>query len=789
MNRPVFILTGLALLIAALIVALWPSAPLEDGLGVIAEASEEDEARAEASVTELPQKEEAQREELDPEQMGIQDALIVTVVDEYKRPVSDVTVAVTSKGELPIWVYDLGRKTNGNGRAIFDRAKGIEICEEGGWEEVIIGVWDWKLRGFKVEKTIRLEDYNAMTFELPGVQQILVKLHGFPDSMAPVLSPVEGSPNDAMEITGIQQSDGWWRFDEPPLGEVWDLWYARATLEEGSGLAIPQKLIDIPGEIQFVGPGVPGEIARAESNLMDQPVVQGTLVDEEGKPFGIGRHERYLELRGITDGGRLELQPFQFEYFSKGQFLAWPTGRRELGDFTAIAETLVNLGYIDESELPPEQQPMGLHQIASLYFTWLPEMSRRGITSERLGTARDATLLMPMGQPGVKLGEVALSPENYLIKFTVVNEAGEPVPDTDIDLELTADGEPRGLRSTFLPDLETNAQGVAWLMAPSWEMVQRTARGMTKRGRPDFTGLRVEVDSREYIEQDKVFPIGVRDITITLKGGGTLIGDLTFSSGFSDRFRARALPAGSVLHAEDDYESDSIRPRRGRDTFRLRQLPEGAVDLVVNWGWSQHWPVYAERGILIRAGEETKLTTLAATPFDTTLRWVEVEVPEGVKGDARVRVRHDAGRDLRYDTMIEARDGVWRFPIPLGSSRWDGRFSLSGFEPFEANGVGPGRHQLDLKALRKLALRPTCGLEGYSDTWQIRVKNGGTQVVNFDRASGALLLRVGQPQTVALDWSRGKSRSPKDYVGSTEITITEADLARGEVVIQPPAGW
>ena len=635
MNRPVFILTGLALLIAALIVALWPSAPLEDGLGVIAEASEEDEARAEASVTELPQKEETQREELDPEQMGIQDALIVTVVDEYKRPVSDVTVAVTSKGELPIWVYDLGRKTNGNGRAIFDRAKGIEICEEGGWEEVIIGVWDWKLRGFKVEKTIRLEDYNAMTFELPGVQQILVKLHGFPDSMAPVLSPVEGSPNDAMEITGIQQSDGWWRFDEPPLGEVWDLWYARATLEEGSGLAIPQKLIDIPGEIQFVGPGVPGEIARAESNLMDQPVVQGTLVDEEGKPFGIGRHERYLELRGITDGGRLELQPFQFEYFSKGQFLAWPTGRRELGDFTAIAETLVNLGYIDESELPPEQQPMGLHQIASLYFTWLPEMSRRGITSERLGTARDATLLMPMGQPGVKLGEVALSPENYLIKFTVVNEAGEPVPDTDIDLELTADGEPRGLRSTFLPDLETNAQGVAWLMAPSWEMVQRTARGMTKRGRPDFTGLRVEVDSREYIEQDKVFPIGVRDITITLKGGGTLIGDLTFSSGFSDRFRARALPAGSVLHAEDDYESDSIRPRRGRDTFRLRQLPEGAVDLVVNWGWSQHWPVYAERGILIRAGEETKLTTLAATPFDTTLRWVEVEVPEGVKGDAR----------------------------------------------------------------------------------------------------------------------------------------------------------
>ena len=72
------------------------------------------------------------REELDLEQMGIEDALIVTVIDEYKRPVTDATVAITSPGELPIWIYDLGRKTNASGRAIFDRAKGIEICEEGG---------------------------------------------------------------------------------------------------------------------------------------------------------------------------------------------------------------------------------------------------------------------------------------------------------------------------------------------------------------------------------------------------------------------------------------------------------------------------------------------------------------------------------------------------------------------------------------------------------------------------------------------------------------------------------
>ena len=49
-----------------------------------------------------------------------------------------------------------------------------------------------------------------------------------------------------------------------------------------------------------------------------------------------------------------------------------------------------------------------------------------------------------------------------------------------------AEGEPRGLRSTFLSDLETNAQGEAWLMAPNWEMVQRTARVITREfgGKP-----------------------------------------------------------------------------------------------------------------------------------------------------------------------------------------------------------------------------------------------------------------------------------------------------------------
>ncbi|MCH2101797.1 MAG: hypothetical protein MK209_07730 [Planctomycetes bacterium] len=789
MNRSTLPFAGLALLIVALAVSLWPSVPAEDGLGAISEASSEEEERAEAVASKAPEEGEAQREELDPGLMGIEDALIVTVIDEFKRPVSDVTVAVTSKGELPIWIYDLGRKTDASGRAIFDRAKGIEICEEGGWEEVVIGVWDWKLRGFKVEKTIRLEDHSAMTFELPGVQQILVKLSGFPDGMAPVLSPVEGSPNDVMEITGIQQADGWWRFDEPPLGEVWDLWYARVILEEGSGLAIPQRMIDIPGEIQFVGPGVPGEITRAESDLMDQPVAQGTLVDEDGKPFQIGRREQYLELRGISDTGKLELQPFQFEYFNKGQFLAWPTGQRELGEFAEIAELLVATGYIDEAQLPEEKRPMELHQIVSLYFTWLPEMSRRGgITSERMGTARDAMVLMPMGQPGVKLGDVVLSSENYLTKFVVVNEAGEPIPDADIELEFVATGEPRGLSSTFLPELETNAQGHAWLMAPNWEMVQRTARGMTKRGRPDFTGLRVEVTSRDYIDFDEVMPMGLRDIAVTLKGGGSVIGDVAFSRGVYDYFRVRAYMPGAVFNTEEDLRSDGISPRgRGRDTFRLRQLPEGVVDVVVHWGRSQSWPVYAERGISVSAGKETKLTSLEASPFEQSLRWVEIAAPEGDRRGLEAFVTHDAGQGVRYDGRVDERGGVWRIPIPLGSNRLQGVIAAPGFEPVQMIGLGPGRHELDFKGLRKITLAPTCGVGGYG-SWWIGVDGDGTQVASLDRATGQIVLRVAGPDSLTLTWNRRNGWSVEP-VGQTKLVITEDDFARGQIKIDPPPGW
>lgn len=788
MNRPVSLLAGIALLAVALTVALWPSGAPDDDLGIVAQVQSEDETRSAAAAEEIEREEEAQREALDPSMVGIEDALIVTVIDEYKRPVTDVTVAITSTGELPIWVIDLGRKTDGRGRAVFDREKAISICEESGWEEVIIGVWDWKLRGFKTEKKIRLEDYHALTFELPGVQQILVKLHGFPDGITPVLSPVTGSALDAMELTGLLQRDGWWRFDEPPLGEVWDLWYAHSVVEEGTGVVSAGKMVDLPSEIQFVGPGVPGEIAKAEATLMDMPVVQGRLVDEQGKPFGIGRHERFLRVRGISDAGTLALQRFQFEYFSRGGFLAWPTGKREESEFEAMAQVLVNLGYVDSSELPAEEATLGLHQLQSLYFTWLPERSRRGISSDRLGTARDASVLLPLGQPGVDLGDVVLTPDNYLTKFRVVNEAGEPVPDADLDLELVAEGEPRGLGSTFLPDLETDSNGEAVLMAPSWRLIERTARGRSQERRPNFTALRVEVDSRQYIEHRVDVPIGASEVTITLKGGGSLIGDVLFSNGFSDRLRARVLSAGSPVYSEDDLGTDSVRPRRGRDTFRVRQLPEGTVDLVLDWGWASAWPIYVERGIPIRAGEDTQLATLAAAPIDLTMRWVEIEVPEGVASGSRATVVHDAARGVQYRNRVEARDGVWSFPIPVGSSRWTGSFGLSGFREFQVEGLGPGRHKLDLQELRSIVLKPSCGLSGYSDSWFIGVEDGRSRLLTLDGATGELILRLYEAQEMKLSWARQGS-THFEQIGVTTVRISDADLARGELVIDPPPGW
>ena len=90
---------------------------------------------------------------------------------------------------------------------------------------------------------------------------------------------------------------------------------------------------------------------------------------------------------------------------------------------------------------------------------------------------------------------------------------------------------------------------------------------------------------------------------------------------------------------------------------------------------------------------------------------------------------------------------------------------------------------------RRLVIKPSSGVEGYGDTWFLGISSGESQMAEFDPVSRDIALRLQGPGQYELSWYRPNGARFDRNAKTTTIVVTEADLARGELIIEPPPGW
>lgn len=721
-----------------------------------------------------------QREEVDERVAGIADPLWIQVNDTQGKPAAMRTIAITSTGELPIWLVEDYHETNADGRAVYDRNKLLRIAEANDWKEVIIGVWDWRARGFSVEQTVELSELRKISFVVPTESAILVQLVDLPSTLGPRIDSVDGF---ASAMNGVLGDDGWWRFQDVPLGHAWEISIVRGKLNTELGMISRPTSTKLPTQL-ISGPAVPGEIIRSAYRLSDHPCILGRLVDEQGQ-----------ELKSF-DHAAAGLRVAAFGAHSNHDDEILRVEALEGGKFALVSH----------------RQAADLSLLSSLHFDWQPSRVSRQTQSEILSPSmqvvRSGTAEIPPMSPSIQLGDVVLRAQASLLDVIVENESGEPVQGArvSVDIQTTWDtSKPQAWMFEesidLLPALETQADGRVRFTASSWdEVVQFSSRGQARLDNGGPFEFYVNIEADGYCEASKRVVPGTQVIRVQLGYSGDLVGEVVSPFTESMELTVAAIPAGGDSLSIEPLCLDQIHMRNPGATFHLNKVPVGTVDVVIYWpNYGLHsesgmWPIARVRGIEVRA-EEWQLPNVQAIQLDQLARWVQVDLGQAVRDlnsrSMRVSLEHPARPDRALTCQVRIVNGVARVPLPEGVSTWTGSIQVDGLEEIAVRRLSPGRHNVFLEPAQTIELR--LARQPHCRDWLLAIGRefGLSNFENgrvFESGLGEMTTWVEGPGKLRCAWVSLDDQAEFEVVDS-EFEVTEADLERGFVTITPPDGF
>lgn len=724
-----------------------------------------------------------QREEVDERVAGIADPLWIQVNDTQGKPAPMRTIAITSTGELPIWLVEEYHETDADGRAVYDRSELRRIAESNDWQEVIIGVWDWRTRGFSVEQAVELSELRQISFVVPSESAILVQLVDLPSTLGPRIDSVDGF---ASAMNGVLGDGGWWRFQDVPLGHAWEISIVRGKLNTELGMISRPTSTKLPTQL-ISGPAVPGEIIRSAYRLSDHPCILGRLVDEQGQ-----------ELKSF-DRAAAGLRVAAFGAHSNHDDEILRVEALEGGKFALVSH----------------RQVTDLSLLSSLHFDWQPSRVSRQTQSEILSPSmqvvRSGTAEIPPMSPSIQLGDVVLRAQASLLDVIVENESGEPVQGArvSVDIQTTWDtSKPQAWMFEesidLLPVLETQADGRVRFTASSWdEVVRFSSRGQARLDNGGPFELFVNVEADGYCDSSKVITPGTPLMRVRLAAAVDLVGAVVSSSTESMELTVAAVPAGSDSLSVDPLSLDYLYVQETGATFQLEKVPVGTVDLVIYWSHATPrsggfaWPIARIRGIELGLEEEGLSKTLPTIPLDPLIHWVQVDLGDAAREQGLrsmfIDLEHPARPDDPLTCGVEVALGIARVPLPEGVSTWTGSIHAEGFARTDVQRLSAGRHQVNLVSKPTIEIEFRLANQPRCKDWILLVGRGfGSSNFEDERffrsGSDAMTTWVEGPGTLRCAWFSMENATGFESIDN-EFEVTEADIERGYVVITPPDGF
>lgn len=776
-RREYFALLSIAVAIGFGLV-IWPA---DDGFESLDEAVAERAADPDPAVAELTtpivegENEAAdapQREALDEASMdGIADPLWIQVNDASGAPAQRRTVAITSVGELPIWLVETIHTTDRDGRVAFDREQLLRIAEESGWEKVIVGVWDWKARGFAVEQTVALSELDELTLTVPNAAAVYLELVDVPEGYGPQLTPDSESSSNALE--GVCIDGNQWIFQPVPIGQKWRIELVRGELHPETGIMSPWFSSNLPS-MRLVGPRVLGEVVRAEYELGKLKCATARIVDETGRAVAIPPdHLDALKVLGFGRSTHLVDEGLQVESLGNGNLML--VGTSQAGTFSQFGEiwiewqpTLLGPGHL---ELAPDPC----------------------LQSARFGSAD----VLP--EDGViDLGDVVLAESQPLLDVIVRDGNGEAVEDVEVSVEVSAHSTDKFLASgPYMVDpvarmeIWTNDKGRAQFLGSDWESLfyfGLSTEEQAKVGVPEF--LEVQVSAADMVPIKRRLPMHARSVELFLQQAGSVQGSIEFGDLPREGLLIFAFPAGGPYGEQDLLGRSRVGHRPSN--FVISELPPGKVDLVLYWAWKTDWPIAKVYGVEVLPGKSVAPEVLQDMPLDSIANWINLDLSSTCEfaeyAEAMVLVQLEEGFGVTETTRTS--DGKWKFPLPEGVEVWTGSVQVQGCGKAEAVALSPGDHSIALEPERAVELRVVRGTEGYGDRWDLwfdrrRAAKSGRVVAHLSNEEGMPILHVPHAGSFEIWWHWTKP-DEKPGFAVVEIVITEADIARGYAEITPP---
>jgi hypothetical protein len=715
----------------------------------------------------------AQREEIDGSAAHIADPLWIQVMNSDGNPAPRRTVAITSRGELPIWLVEDLHYTDVDGWVAFDHARLLRIAEANGWHEVIVGVWDWKRRGFMVEQEVALADAREIKLTVPSEAAIHLRLVGVPDGFGPRI--VSTSSEGITKMSGESLGDDLWRFGPVPLGCDWMIQLVRCETIESSGVMRSWEDSVLPKQ-RVAGPQNPAELVQATYRLGDYRCAFGRLVDELGNPVAIPKgYEDYLHTLGFGRHAHSFDQELSFENLGGGKFLV--VGSEPVGSMDELGEVFMNW------------QPGALDLSRQAGFEKFP------FQGPRCGIAQ-----VPLGPGPAQLGDLVMDEGKPLLEVLVHDELGQPVAEVEVRIQVRS-SPAAGARSGRVyfsgnhafPTLATGADGRVRFFARSWEDsfdFGVADEDFAKRGA--LEGIELYVRAANMVPIVQRLPFHTRQTAVTLQRSGRVRGSFKFHDLSVLPILVAAFAPGCDFSNAEALQTDNAGP--WQRNFELDDLPAGKIDTVFYWQGNRAWPFARVHGVEVVPPKILSPRAIANMRVESMASWIHLELksPNGQpeSGSARISVQPVSEKEEVLSASLMESDGTWSFPLPEGVNSWSGDLRFPGYVSAQVDGLAPGRHVIKLERTRDVELRFTREVPGYGTRWHLEFDDRlaaaqGAAVAHLRTENGKPVLGLPRKGSYRLSWS-WKSLEGKHGFDETELVVTEADIERGYLLLDPP---
>ena len=506
--------------------------------------------------------------------------------DGSPAPGHRVTLAYSQKGNEKDRVFPRpGRPrfrssppTNSNGNTFvrFDLAEQFALHE---WK---VKDYDFFLEirhGFvrPIRKHVYPNQKGPVVIQLPSGGGIEVTLLNGVEHLFPTLYTLDenGRPNyrENLEPDNINGDRGKWMFSHAPLGKSFHI---QLSLGEKTKTGIWSSSTQSSGH-DFAGPTTEGEVVKTTMDLADNAWLTGRLFDSENKPLAIKRGHRELEFRAMANEVGQAALELEVLIGTDGRFMVMKPRQARLVNFNKDLTTLAIQRTQQVHDLSPEAEPAP------------PPISAL------------VPIPVPPNQGPAELGDIQLVEAKPLLTVTAINTSGFPIERPTLSVSFETKNKTPGPLPTYWKIIESSVSsgwdhwpsrrdGTVRAYGPSWMALANSMDLYDDKPKhSQFKEIKVNVRAHGYLPAEEIIPVSQKELTITLKTAGEVVGSVIRSPMFR-RLKVMALGPGEMIdHSPSGRQNrfpiqDGIRHDDGTGPktaeYKISNLRPGTYDIV-----------------------------------------------------------------------------------------------------------------------------------------------------------------------------------------------------------------